>query len=243
MEKILVLSDFDRTLADENDGFVIKKDIVKKINDFIQSHRNILFFVVTGRERKNIRGVKRKSVFELANGLKPTGWILENGSIIIIDNKEYIEVSKDWLSDIQKISEQLTKNGIDHALGETIIFADNTWDKRDLLNKIVSKVSEGRGKIEWNTDDAMILEKNISKGRGIDKLMQLLNCKCIRIGIGDAQNDIPLFENVDIKVAVSNALPEIKKIANIVVNNGPGYGVLELFNLIESNKIQGKISL
>ncbi|MCY0850248.1 HAD-IIB family hydrolase [Sulfuracidifex metallicus] len=231
--KVMILSDFDRTLAPEENGFVIEDYVVKEVNSYSESN---LFFVVTGRERKNVRGVKRKSVFELSNGLIPTGWILENGSMILYRG-EHIMVSKQWLKDMDEISRRFSREGIDHAIGETIIFADNTLDKRELLEEIVKDVSQGRGKVEWNTDDAMVMASNVDKGRGIMNLVDMMQFKGIKVGIGDAQNDISLFQNVDVKVAMGNAIPEIKKIADIVMKGGPGDGVLEVLDMVREGRL------
>ncbi len=238
--KFLVLSDFDRTLAPEEDGFVIPSDVVKEINEYSE---NNLFFVVTGRERKNVRGVKRKSVFELSNGLKPTGWVLENGSIILWKGKEMIMVSKQWLRDMEEISAKFTDAGIEHALGETILFADNTLDRKDELEGIVREVSGNRGKVEWNTDDAMVMASDIDKGRGIRELVKVIDFHGVKVGVGDAQNDVTLFQNVDVKVAVGNALPQIKEMADLVMDRGPGYGVLELLHLIQNGALLEKAKL
>ncbi|BBG23276.1 HAD family hydrolase [Sulfuracidifex tepidarius] len=236
-KQFVVLSDFDRTLAPEEEGFVIPADVVKEINKYSEDN---LFFVVTGRERKNVRGVKRKSVFELSNGLRPTGWILENGSIILWKGKEIIMVSDKWVKDMEEVSRRFDEAGIEHALGETIIFADNTLDRREELEGIVEEVSQGRGKVEWNTDDAMVMASDIDKGRGIRELMRVIDFHGIRVGVGDAQNDVTLFQNVDVKVAVGNALPEIKEMADLVMSKGPGYGVLELLNLIQEGRLLEK---
>ncbi len=238
MENIVVLSDFDRTLAPEEDGFVVPDYVVEEVNEF---SRHNLFFVVTGRERKNVRGVKRKSVFELSNGLKPTGWILENGSIILYSG-EHVMVEPQWLHDMEEISVRLSRVGIEHALGETILFADNTLPRRAELEGIVMDVSHGRGKVEWNTDDAMVMASNIDKGRGIRELIRLMGFTGVKVGVGDAQNDVNLFSNVDVKVAVRNAIPEIKEMADVVMKGGAGAGVVELLHLIRDGKLLEKTS-
>ena len=47
------------------------------------------------------------------------------------------------------------------------------------------------------------------------------------IGFGDGENDLPLFEESDIAVAVANALPEVKAKADIVTTLTGGRGVAE----------------
>ncbi|BBG24110.1 HAD hydrolase family protein [Sulfuracidifex tepidarius] len=226
---MIIFSDYDRTLAMKEDGFEIREEVADRVNAFVRNGGK--FFVVTGREKKNTGGIRRKTIYELSGKLSPTGWILENGGIIVLD-REINLVEREWIDYMDEISEELYKEKIEFSKGETIIFADNSYDKKALLEKIVKK-----GKIEWNTKDAMILSSKINKGVGIDEVFRILG-KDVSIGIGDAQNDISLFRKVDIKVAVNNALPCIKEIADIVLNNSAGYGVIELLDLIEENKVK-----
>ncbi|BDC18509.1 HAD-IIB family hydrolase [Acidianus sp. HS-5] len=229
---MIVFSDYDRTLAMQEDGFRIRDEVADRVNDFVKKGGK--FFVVTGREKKYTGGIRRKTIYELSGRLSPSGWVLENGGIVLINNKkEIVLADKDWINRMEEISVKLDKVKIEYTKGETIIFVDNSYDKKDLLEKIVGK----EGKIEWNTKDAMILSPKIDKGVGIDEVLNVLG-KDISIGIGDAQNDIPLFKKVNIKVAVSNALPCIKEMANIVLKNPAGYGLMELLDLIEGNKIE-----
>ncbi len=225
---MIIFSDYDRTLARKEDGFVVRKEVIDRVNEFVR--KGGMFFVVTGREKKNTGGIKRKTIYELSGNLSPSGWILENGGIIIYKNEKNI-VDKEWITYMDYISEELEKEGIEYSKGETIIFADNSYSKKDILEKIVKK-----GKIEWNTKDAMILSSRIDKGVGIDEVLKVVN-NDVKIGIGDAQNDIPLFNKVDIKVAVNNALPCIKQIANVVLKKPDGEGIIELLDMVEEGKL------
>ncbi len=57
------------------------------------------------------------------------------------------------------------------------------------------------------------------------------------IAVGDSQNDVSLFKVADFKVAVNNALREIKEISDLVLNKDDGQGIIELLNYIESGEI------
>jgi len=219
----MVLSDFDRTLSHERDNFVIRDDVAKVVNEF---SKRFLFFVVTGREKKHLD--------VLARGLSPTGWIIENGGIILLNDKKIILTDKEWFSIREEILQILRREGINYSVGEVIVYLDSAIDKKSALDKL-NKISE-IARIEWNRNDAMIMPRNVSKGNAIRQLKTILNFKGKTIGIGDSQNDISLFEVVDIKVAVANALPEIKRISDIVLDKEDGEGVKEFLKSIMEGK-------
>ena len=58
-----------------------------------------------------------------------------------------------------------------------------------------------------------------SKGKAMHRLLKYLNIKEEHTAVlGDWYNDLSLFESKGIKVALNNAIPEIKKIADYVLN-------------------------
>ncbi len=71
-----------------------------------------------------------------------------------------------------------------------------------------------------------IRKKNISKGKGALRLLKYLNVKEENSAvIGDWYNDLSLFSTRAVKVALANAVPEIKSLANIITkrtNNEDG---------------------
>jgi len=218
----MVLSDFDRTLSHEKDNFVIREDVAEIVNEFSKKY---FFFVVTGREKRFID--------ILAKGLNPTGWIIENGGIILLGDRKIKLADEEWFSIREEVLRVLRREGIKYSIGEVIVYLDSVLDKKNVLDDKISEMA----KIEWNRSDAMIMPKNVSKGNAVRHLKTILNFRGKTIGIGDSQNDISLFEVVDIKVAVANALPEIKKISDLVLDKEDGDGVKEFLKNIIENKI------
>ncbi|MEM3939710.1 MAG: phosphoglycolate phosphatase [Saccharolobus sp.] len=221
LSEILVASDYDRTLASEENNFIISPHVAKKINDFSKKYKLI---VVTGREKKFID--------KLAIGLNPTAWILENGALILYENKEIKLCGEDWIERRKKITEILDKANVNYSLGKVIIYVNNYKDKLDKIKEI-----EEYGKIEINRNDAMILPKGVDKGTALLKFKELINFKGKIVAIGDSENDYTLFRVADIKVAVANAIPQIKEIADIVTTKPNGAGVLEILDQISSGNL------
>jgi len=218
---ILVASDYDRTISDEKNNFIIDNIVKEKINKF---SKNNYFVVVTGRERRFID--------KLAYGLEPTGWVLENGALIIINNKVYYNIPKSWPKLRFEIGKRLSSKKLNFTYGEVIIYLNNvSIDISNLFSDLYG-VS-----IEWNRNDVMIMPNGVNKGSGIRKFVELLGFNGKIIAVGDSQNDVSLFNVADFKVAVNNALNEIKEMADLVLNKDDGQGVIELLNYIESGEI------
>jgi phosphoglycolate phosphatase (TIGR01487 family) len=221
LSSILVASDYDRTISDEKDGFVIDNIVKEKINNFSKTN---YFVVVTGRERRFID--------RLAYGLEPTGWVLENGALIVINNYVHYNIPKSWPKLRFEIGRRLSSKNLSFTYGEVIIYLNNaSVSLCDLLSDLQG-VS-----IEWNRNDAMILPSGVNKGSGIMKFIELLGFKGKIIAVGDSQNDISLFRVANFKVAVNNALNEIKELADLVLNKDDGQGIIELLDYIDSGEI------
>lgn len=212
----MILSDFDRTLSDERDNFFLREDVRELVNLF---SKRFLFFVVTGRERKFID--------ILAKGLSPSGWILENGGIILFQENIIKLAGNSWYSERDKIVKILEKMNIPYSLGEVIIYVNDALKFKGILDESIHCA-----KVEWNRNDAMIMPKTVSKGNAVIYLKQYLRFEGKMIAIGDSENDIPLFKVADIKIAVANALPQIKNIADYVLEKEDGNGVKDFLSKI-----------
>ncbi len=70
------------------------------------------------------------------------------------------------------------------------------------------------------TRDLHIVNAAATKEHAVAELLKLLKVeKCNAIGIGDSHNDLNLFNAVGYKVAVNNAIPELKSIADKVIGS------------------------
>lgn len=77
-----------------------------------------------------------------------------------------------------------------------------------------------------NRKALMILPAGVSKGSGLFEALGDLGVSYHNaIGIGDAENDHPLLEGCEIGVAVGNAIPALKKHADVVLPLPDGAGV------------------
>ena len=78
-----------------------------------------------------------------------------------------------------------------------------------------------------------IKSRSINKGTGLKRLAELMGIS-VRdfVAIGDSPNDIEMLKVSGFGVAVGNAHPEVKKIANMVTRGEHGAGVAEVIQYI-----------
>jgi len=219
--KVAVVSDYDRTLACENDGFRIREDVSEAVNEFSRKH---VFIVASGREEKIIR--------ELAPNLRPTVWVLENGAKLVFQGRTVLLSTDEWMADRDKILSKLSQLGIEYSVGEVIIYVNGGSQK---IKEVLEAV-KGLGHAERNRSDVMILPKGVNKANGVLRALEELNFEGKIYAVGDSENDLSLFEIADVKVAVANALDEVKRVADIVLDKPNGLGVKELLERIYRNE-------
>lgn len=76
-----------------------------------------------------------------------------------------------------------------------------------------------------------VLNKNASKGQSLKELAHLLNIPKERImAIGDSGNDIDMVEYAGLGVAMGNAIPEVKDVADVVTDTVDEFGVATAIN-------------
>jgi hydroxymethylpyrimidine pyrophosphatase-like HAD family hydrolase len=80
-----------------------------------------------------------------------------------------------------------------------------------------------------NKDSVMILPAGVNKASGVDAALHALGVSHQQVvGVGDAENDIAFLVKCGLAVAVGNALPEVKEIAQMITHATHGAGVAEL---------------
>ncbi|HSX30356.1 MAG TPA: HAD family hydrolase [Candidatus Saccharimonadales bacterium] len=68
--------------------------------------------------------------------------------------------------------------------------------------------------------DIQITDENSDKFHAVNALRELLHIsRQETLAIGDGDNDIPLFKNAGLKLAMGNAIPELKAMADYVVGS------------------------
>jgi hydroxymethylpyrimidine pyrophosphatase-like HAD family hydrolase len=82
-----------------------------------------------------------------------------------------------------------------------------------------------------NRQALMVLPADVSKGSGLFKVLGELGVSYhSTIGIGDAENDISLLQQCELGLAVGNAVPSLKEIADVVLPHQNGTALIELID-------------
>ena len=89
--------------------------------------------------------------------------------------------------------------------------------------------------LEWhvvfNKGSVMALPSGVTKASGLAPALEdLAIAPEETIGVGDAENDHAFLSMCGLKVAVSNALPALKELADVVTVAARGEGVIELID-------------
>ncbi len=211
----VIVMDYDRTVADEKLGFIISNDVKKVLKKIPQ--KTIL---ATGRVYEDIPDRDAVKIFDAL--------VVENGTILITKGgkKREVLVNEQWFEAKKKIVKVLEEGGIKFKHGEVIISGkreDVPNFKRKLRRHgLLKEVS-----IDFNKDEYMILPVGWNKGKGAKVAANKFGGRKL-VAIGDEINDLSLFEIAEIKVAVGNAVPELKKAADILCDKEDGEGVIEI---------------
>lgn len=141
--------------------------------------------------------------------------------------QEIIKVPKDY-----QLTFWINNTIIDHPQAQInltepvniIVLAGIKESDSQQLFSIFSKVPNLAVHIlpSWTTNafDIHITHQLATKKQAIKKLTSILGVKKSEvIGVGDGHNDLPLFESVGLKVAMGNAIDELKAVADVVTGS------------------------
>lgn len=103
-------------------------------------------------------------------------------------------------------------------------------DEPEILDKAISRipaeVKEKYTVLKSAPYFLEILDKRVNKGTGVKSLADALGIKAEEVmAIGDQENDIAMIEYAGVGVAMDNAIPSVKEIANFVTKSNLEDGV------------------
>lgn len=218
----LLASDYDGTLADQ--GFV-SPEIVEKLRGLRATGRKLA--LVTGREMKDLVLVfPDYKVFDYI--------VAENGAVIHITATGEEKLlgqppGAEFIRDLQR------KGVHPLSVGKVIVA---TWVPHEQAVLEVIKASGSEYQVIFNKGAVMILPPGINKGTGLQTLLRQLHLSAHNtVGIGDAENDSSLLQAAEAAVAVGNALPALKAMADWVTAGNHGAGVTQLIDALIDNDL------
>ena len=112
-----------------------------------------------------------------------------------------------------------------------VMFIDKPELIEEIMQKIPEEVSSKYTVVRSAPFFLEFLHKSVNKGAGVAALAKKLNIKQEEvICIGDAGNDIHMIKYAGLGVAMGNAFPEVKKIANFITKTNEEDGVAFIIN-------------
>ena len=110
------------------------------------------------------------------------------------------------------------------------VIAASSIDHAGAMERVIAEMGLDLEVIP-NKEAAMILPRDCDKASGLRALFSLTGRSFQEaVGVGDAENDIPLLDVCGLGVALSNALPLLKDRADWVMSKPAGDGVAELID-------------
>ena len=170
-----------------------------------------------------------KSLYKLSKELKVNIHALTETSVISPKDSEYTRRE----AEMNGISNEII--AVEDVTEDTTIVKVMFIDKPELIDEIIQKIPEEVSSKYTVVRSAPFflefLHKSVNKGAGVAALAKKLNIKQEEvICIGDAGNDIHMIKYAGLGVAMGNAFPEVKRIANFITKTNEEDGVAYIIN-------------
>ncbi len=245
-EKIkLIVTDLDRTLLKEDK--TISEYTIKTIERLMQ--RNIVFAVATARPIRAVKGMIDNLVYDAS--IYHNGAVVLFGknklSHICIEKKDALAIIHKMVKVVSnirvavEINDHLYANfdptgiwkGIDYTYED---FSSELPGDVDKMIIDINSVSNLDSLLSCITDDlyieesenriGMIMKKDATKEAGIKQICDHLKIDIKNVLVfGDDYNDIGMVKKCGIGVAVDNAIPEVKEVADYICESNENDGV------------------
>jgi hydroxymethylpyrimidine pyrophosphatase-like HAD family hydrolase len=202
--------DFDGTLAENG----VVPPVLQRALEQLHAAGYALF-LVTGRQHASLRLGSMETLF--------TGIAWENGTVL--ERLAAHEVYLPFGHLGPRLRDALEAAGVPIERGRAIA---STWKPHEPAVLQVLADWGGDPILVHNKDALMILPPGASKGTGLERLLALCGFSARNlVSFGDGENDLPMLRLGDIGVAVADAVPALKVVADVVSTRPGPAGVLE----------------
>jgi len=218
----VLASDYDGTLADQGR---VSPAIQDKLRQLKATGRRLI--LVTGREMKDLVLVFPEwQIFDYI--------VAENGALLV-DCATGEETPLGPPPD-ERFIRQLRERGVHPLSVGKVIVA--TWEphEQEVLEAIKATGSELQ--VIFNKGAVMVLPSGVNKATGLQALLRSKHLSVHNtVAIGDAENDLSLLQASECAVAVANALPSVKEMADWITVDTHGKGVIQLIDRLTENDL------
>lgn len=210
MKKVLAC-DYDGTLIDEPP---LERAVYSALIE-AKSAGYVLAIVTGCTLDRLLSEVEQVDVFDLV--------VAETGTVIYLPAAKYFHTVSSVLS--LTLTQELSILGVpfvNEGFGVRI-----GRESEVIVKSIIQKLGLSLQLIP-HRETAMVLPKGVNKGAGLQLGLEIIGFSGSSItAIGDAENDLALFEVASFRVAVNNAIEEVKLAADVVTTKPYGDGVTE----------------
>jgi HAD superfamily hydrolase (TIGR01484 family) len=215
MRYLALCCDYDGTLAHHG---TMAAATIAALERVAASGRRVV--LVTGRELEDLQRVlPRFDLFERV--------VAENGALLYIPaTAEERRLAAPPPEALVRTLEQRKVTPL--SVGRSIVA---TWQPHDTTVLQVIRELGLELQVIFNKGAVMVLPSGVNKATGLKAALDSMRLSARNaIGIGDAENDHAFLALCECSVAVANALPAVKKTADIVTAADHGPGVVELID-------------
>jgi len=221
----VIATDYDGTLA--HDGRVDEPTLeaLRAARD-----RGVRLVMVTGRELPDLF-----NTFEHADLFDRI--VAENGALLYDPGTQALRPLS--IPAPPALIEALTRDGLPISVGHSIIATVVPHEHR-VLTAIRDLGLEWH--VIFNKSSVMALPADVTKATGLVPALEALQVTPREtIGIGDAENDQAFLRMCGLSVAVDNALPSVKQMADVVLPYARGAGVTKLIEMLLAGDLDPRV--
>lgn len=162
--------------------------------------------------------------------------VAEDGGVVYFPRRDTVALPFGRLA--PAVLQRLEDLGVPLERGMAIAATQVPHDEAvlDVLREVGGGVT-----VEYNRGAVMVLPPGATKGTGLRYALNELGYSPHNVvACGDAENDRSLFEVVELAVAVANALPDIRALADVVLPQADGAGVQALVTDLLAGRVPAR---
>jgi hydroxymethylpyrimidine pyrophosphatase-like HAD family hydrolase len=207
-------ADYDGTLAD---GGAVRAATLEALRRLKSSGRQ--FLLVTGRHLDDLQGVfPELSLCDMV--------VAENGGVLF--KPPAGPTTRLAPPPPPELMAEMERRGVRLSTGLTVIA---TFRVHEQVVREVIADSRLDYELVFNKDAVMILPRGVDKRSGLLSALAELELSPEQVvAVGDAENDLPFLQACGRSVAVGNAVPALREVADLVTAGERGAGVRELID-------------
>lgn len=212
MKYQVLATDYDGTIAFEGRVEQETLDALRRVRD-----RGATLLLVTGRELTDL--------FNTFDGVDLFDRVVaENGAVLYDPSTRHIDELA--AAPPPALVDRLTREQVPLSVGHSVVATVEPYEQA-VIAAIHALALDWH--IVFNKGSVMALPAEVTKATGLRAALDALHLTAEEtIAVGDAENDMVFLRCCGLAVAVANALPTVKAIADVVTAGARGAGVIEL---------------